>query len=102
MNRKTLFVDDAPNLLGLYADSFGKHFEVDVAESAEAGLQTLHTRGPFAVVVADRQMPGTDGIQFLSSVRERFPDTVQIMLTGAAELESTIAAVNQAQLFRFL
>ena len=90
MNRKTLFVDDEPNLLALYAYSFGKDFEVDTAESAEAGLQILHTKGPFAVVVADRQMPGTDGIQFLAKGKERFPETVQIMLTGAAELASTI------------
>lgn len=102
MNRKVLFVDDAPNLLALYADSFGKQFEVETAESAEAALQVLHTKGPFAVVVADRQMPKTDGIQFLATVKERFPDTVQIMLTGAAELASTIDAVNLARLFRFL
>jgi response regulator RpfG family c-di-GMP phosphodiesterase len=102
INRKVLFVDDSRNLLDLYADSFSNHFEVDTAASADAGLQVLYTKGPFAVVVADRQMPDADGIQFLAKVKERFPDTVKIMLTGCAELESTIHAVNQANLFRFL
>jgi response regulator RpfG family c-di-GMP phosphodiesterase len=102
INRKVLFVDDSRNLLDLYADSYSHHFEVDTAESADAGLQVLHAKGPFAAVVADRQMPQTDGIQFLAQVKERFPDTVQIMLTGCAELQSTIHAVNKANLFRFL
>lgn len=102
INRKALFVDDSQNLLDLYADSFAQDFEIDTANTAEAGLQILHTKGPFAVVVADCQMPGIDGIQFLAQVKDRFPDTVQIMLTGCAELSSTINAVNQGNLFRFL
>jgi response regulator RpfG family c-di-GMP phosphodiesterase len=102
MNRKVLFVDDAPNLLELYAGTVGKQFEVETALTGEDALQTLHSKGPFAVIVADRQMPRMDGIELLARVTERFPDTIQIMLTGAAELESTIAAVNQTHLFRFL
>jgi response regulator RpfG family c-di-GMP phosphodiesterase len=62
----------------------------------------LEQVGPFAVVVADMRMPGMDGITFLSRVREASPDTVRIMLTGNADMQTAIDAVNQGNIFRFL
>ncbi|MCP9447514.1 MAG: response regulator [Nitrospira sp.] len=75
---------------------------MDTALGAEEGLRTLETKGPFAVVVSDLQMPGMNGIQFLSRVREFSPDTVRILLTGNADLQASIDAINQGQIFRFL
>ena len=51
---------------------------------------------------ADLQMPNMTGIQFLAKVREQTPDTIRILLTGNADLESSINAINQGQIFRFL
>lgn len=102
MSEKILFVDDDSNLLASCERNFRRQFPLDTAEGGQTGLEKLETSGPYAVVVADRQMPLMDGIQFLSLVKERAPDTVRIMLTGNADMESTIRVVNEGNIFRFL
>ena len=59
-------------------------------------------RGRFAVVVSDLKMPGMDGIEFLTRLRQRAPDTVRILLTGHADLQASIDAINRGEIFRFL
>jgi response regulator RpfG family c-di-GMP phosphodiesterase len=59
-------------------------------------------KGPYAVVVADMQMPSMNGIEFLARVKEIAPDTVRIMLTGNADLSVAMQAVNAGSIFRFL
>ena len=71
ITEKVLFVDDDPNLLASCERSFHRSFPVVAAEGGEAALQIIADRGPFAVVVSDRQMPRMDGITFLSLVRQR-------------------------------
>lgn len=102
MNERILFVDDDPNLLAGCERSFRRQFPLDTAEGGEAGLGLIESRGPYAVVVADMHMPGMNGIAFLTAVRERSPDTVRIMLTGNADLDTAIHVVNEGNIFRFL
>lgn len=102
MNEKILFVDDDPNILQSYQRQFRGRFQVSCAQGAEEGLATLQTAGPFPVVVSDMQMPGTNGIQFLVMVRDHSPETVRMMLTGNANLDTSMTAVNEGHIFRFL
>jgi response regulator RpfG family c-di-GMP phosphodiesterase len=102
MNEKILFVDDDTNLLAACERNFRKQFPLDTAEGGEAGLKKITEHGPYAVVVSDRQMPGMDGIQFLSNVRQQAPETVRIMLTGNVDLEAAVRVVNEGNIFRFL
>jgi response regulator RpfG family c-di-GMP phosphodiesterase len=102
MSERILFVDDDPNLLAACERNFRRQFPLDTAEGGEVALARLAERGPYAVVVADRQMPVMDGIQLLATVKERAPDTVRIMLTGNADLEAAIRVVNEGNIFRFL
>src|SRR3990172_4243255 len=102
MSERILFVDDDPNLLASVERNFRRQFPLETAEGGEAGLAKLAERGPYAVVVSDRQMPGMDGIQFLSAVRQRAPDTVRIMLSGNVDLEAAVRVVNEGNIFRFL
>ena len=102
MTEKILFVDDDANLLSSYERQLRKKFEMDTALGGEEGLAAIEENGPYAVVVSDLRMPGMDGIQFLARARDRSPDTVRVMLTGHADIEATIAAVNEGSIFRFL
>lgn len=97
-----LCVDDDANILEGYRRQLRKEFTLDTAVGPDEGLRTIAERGPFAVVVSDLRMPGMDGIQFLSRVREQAPDTVRMLLTGYADLQASIDAINQGQIFRFL
>ena len=102
MTEKILFVDDDKNLLAACERNLRRQFNLLTAEGGEAGLARIAKDGPFAVVVADRQMPGMDGIEFLSRVRQQWPDTIRLMLTGNADLEAAIRVVNEGNIFRFL
>jgi len=102
MSDKVLCVDDDANILAGYRRQLHRQFNLDTASSAAEGLKTLSERGPFAVVVSDLRMPGMDGIEFLGKVRSMWPNTVRVMLTGNADLDSAINAVNDGNIFRFL
>lgn len=102
MSARVLCVDDDPNALAAYQRALRKVVAIDVAQGGEEGLRQVLERGPYAVVVADMHMPGMDGIQFLSRVKERAPDTVRMMLTGADDQRTAVAAVNEGNIFRFL
>lgn len=102
MNERILCVDDDVNILEGYRRQLRKEFALEIAVGPTEGLQVLTTQGPFSVVVSDLQMPEMNGIQFLSKVRELSPDTTRLLLTGHADLQSAIEAINRGQIFRFL
>jgi response regulator RpfG family c-di-GMP phosphodiesterase len=97
-----LCVDDEPHVIGGLALNLRRGYEVMSAHSGAEGLEILQSKGPFAVVLSDMRMPGMDGASFLARAREVAPNTVRMMLTGQADLQSAIAAVNEGQIFRFL
>jgi response regulator RpfG family c-di-GMP phosphodiesterase len=99
---KILFVDDDPNILEAFHRQLRKQFTIETAEGGQSGLEAIAERGPFAVIVSDLRMPGMDGIQFLSHVRQTAVDSVRMMLTGNADLQTAIDAVNTGNIFRFL
>ncbi len=102
MSERVLCVDDDPKVLRGYRRHLGEHFDFQIAEGGAHGLETIDREEPFAVVVSDMRMPGMDGIEFLGKVCERSPDTVRMMLTGNADLQTAISAVNEGNIFRFL
>ncbi len=99
---RLLCVDDEPSVVAGIAANLRKEVQVVTATSGALGLEAID-RGPaFAVVISDMHMPQMNGVAFLSEVRRRAPDTVRLLLTGNADLETAILAVNEGQLFRFL
>ncbi len=97
-----LFVDDEQNILDSFKRTLRKRFTFDTALGPAEALNLVRTKGPYAVVVSDMKMPEMDGIELLTAIRELHPDTVRIMLTGHGDLEVSMAAVNEGQIFRFL
>jgi response regulator RpfG family c-di-GMP phosphodiesterase len=100
---RVLCVDDEPQVLEGLTLTLRRRFEVSTATSGFEGLALLDkASGPFAVVLSDMRMPVMNGATFLAQVRQRWPDTVRMLLTGQSEVEAAIAAVNEGQIFRFL
>lgn len=99
---RILFVDDEENLLASFRTTLRRHFDVHTALGPADGLRAIRDQEPFAVVVSDLKMPSMDGITFLARVREMSPDSVRMMLTGFADVQTAIGAVNEGQVFRFL
>lgn len=102
MAEKILFVDDDPNLLASCERNLRRRFQIDIAEGGQLGLEKIASQGPYSVVISDMQMPGMNGIEFLSTVKDRAPDAVRIMLTGNADVDVATRVVNEGNIFRFL
>lgn len=99
---RLLCVDDEPNILSAMRRLFrGGPYAVETAPSAAQALERL-AQAPCDIVISDMRMPGMDGAEFLERVRQQWPDTVRILLTGYADMASTVAAINQAEIFRYL
>ncbi|WP_419797372.1 MAG: HD domain-containing phosphohydrolase [Terasakiella sp.] len=101
MSKKVLLVDDEPRLLKSLSRHLKRQFDLYTAESGIVALELARTQGPFAVIVSDMNMPEMTGVELLESMHAKYPDTVRMMLTGNADQETPIHAINQGQIFRF-
>lgn len=99
---KILFVDDEEKILNAIERQLEDSFDIVTALGPKEALEILEDEGPFAVVVSDMRMPEMNGIELLKHVRERSPNTVRMILSGFADLNATILAVNEGNIFRFL
>lgn len=97
-----LFVDDEPAILSALKRLFRPHgYQIFTAEGGEAGLAILEQES-IDLIISDMRMPVMDGARFLELARERWPKVLRILLTGYADMESTIAAINRGQIYRYV
>jgi len=101
-NPRILIVDDEEAILETLSFTFMDHYEVLTTPDPLAALQILETNQPIAVVITDQRMPGMTGVELLKRVYERFPETVRIILTGFADSEATIQAINDGHIYGYV
>lgn len=99
---RLLCVDDEPKVLSGLERNLRKVFPVVTAVGGEAALEVLKKDRDFAVIVSDMRMPGMDGATFLSAARLLLPDASRILLTGQADLDAVIKAVNSGNISYYL
>lgn len=99
---RILCVDDDPGVLEALRSMLGGRFDVTTALSGGAALTVLQAREPFCVVVTDYYMEDMNGADFLKRARMVAPQTTRILLTGHANLDAVINAVNEGYIFRVL
>ncbi len=97
-----LCVDDEPHVLSSLKLHLMRKYHVLTATSGAEGIRLLRAHPEVAVVMSDMRMPGMDGATFLHAARSLAPDTPRLLLTGHADIDSAVAAVNDGQIFRFL
>lgn len=102
MRERILFVDDDRNILDGFRRTLSREFLIETAVGPEEAIPLLEKIPPYAVVVSDLRMPGMDGMQLLSGVKLSSPHTVRIILTGNADMNTAIEAINEGSIFRFL
>lgn len=97
-----LAVDDEPNIVSALRRTLrSKGFTVHTALGGAEGLKVLEQQ-PVDAIISDMRMPEMNGAQFLQAARAKTPDAVRILLTGYADITSTIEAVNHGEIFRYL
>ncbi len=97
-----LFVDDEANNLASLQRLFRPcGYRIFIAESGAQGLEIL-AQESIDLVVSDMRMPEMNGAQFLEQVRQKWPETMRILLTGYSEIGATIDAINKGQIYRYI
>ncbi|PST83544.1 two-component system response regulator [Pedobacter yulinensis] len=96
-----LYVDDEVHNLNSFRASFRRIFRVHTAESAAEGRKILEQH-PVQVIITDQRMPHMTGIEFLAWIIPDFPDPIRILLTGYADINAVIDAINLGQVYKYL
>ncbi len=98
---KVLCVDDEPNILSALRRMLSlEGFEVVTAESGAQALEIL-AKGQIHVIISDMQMPQMNGTELLEKVRQQWPHTMRLMLTGASDISGAIQAINEGAIYRY-
>lgn len=102
MEKTLLLVDDEENVIRSLRRLFrSEPFTLLSANSGQEGLAILEQQH-VSVILSDQRMPGMMGSDFLKIVKERFPDTIRIVMSGYTELESITSAINDGAIYKFL
>ncbi|MDH4284270.1 MAG: response regulator [Gallionellaceae bacterium] len=102
MERTLLLVDDEENIISALTRLLRRGgYRILSASSGKEGLALLE-QNEVGVIISDQRMPEMTGTEFLSKVKELYPDTVRIVLSGYTELKSVTDAINQGAIYKFL
>lgn len=97
-----LLVDDEPNILSSLKRIFrNEPYRVITAGGGEEGLELLEQES-VDLVISDARMPGMDGASFLAEVQRRWPERLRILLTGYADIGTTVKAINEGRIYRYI
>jgi response regulator RpfG family c-di-GMP phosphodiesterase len=96
-----LYVDDEENNLISFKAMFRLKYNIMTASSADAGMKILNSKS-VEIIITDQRMPNMTGIEFLEKIIEVYPDPVRILLTGYADINAVIDAVNKGKIFHHL
>ena len=96
-----LYVDDEENNLMSFKATFRLKYNVMIALSAAEAMKILEKK-PVEIIITDQRMPNMTGIEFLEKVLEKYPDPIRILLTGYADMNAVIDAVNKGKIYHYL
>jgi DNA-binding NtrC family response regulator len=97
-----LLVDDEPHVLSSLARLLRREAYTTLTAGSPLQAFEILARQPVQVVISDQRMPEMSGTEFLARVRQLYPDTVRIVLTGYSDLESVTDAINRGAIYKFL
>lgn len=101
MERTLLLVDDEENVVAALERLLRNDgYTILRANSGKQGLEML-AQHQVGVVISDQRMPGMTGVEFLTQVKELYPDTIRIVLSGTGDFDTVTAAVNQGAIYKF-
>ncbi|MFA5182080.1 MAG: ATP-binding protein [Syntrophales bacterium] len=100
---RILFVDDEPSVLNIMERLFlFDNYEILTAASGADGLRIFNEISPIQIVISDYRMPEMNGVEFLAEVYKKWPDTVRMILSGYADLDAVIMAINCGNIYKFI
>lgn len=100
-NVRILYVDDEENNLNSFKATFRRDFTVFTAISGEEGRRILDNED-INIIITDQRMPNMTGVEFLESILPIYPKPIRILLTGYADIEAVINAINKGQVYKYI
>ncbi|MHA1973126.1 MAG: response regulator [Candidatus Hodarchaeales archaeon] len=95
-------IDDEIHILRSLKRLFeNEWYEILTAENAEEGLGVLE-QTPVDMIICDQNMPGMNGLEFFQKTLPEYPDIIRIMLTGKADMDMAIEAINSGSVYKFM
>jgi signal transduction histidine kinase len=102
MKIKVLYIDDEQNNLISFKAAFRMHYNVFVAQDVREAIDVLMTHPEIKVIFCDQKMPGMTGVELFEQIKTMFPLPVRVLITGFADMEAVINAINLSHVFRYL
>lgn len=96
-----LYVDDEENNLISFKANFRIKYKVHIAISGNEALNIME-KNAIDIIITDQRMPKMTGVEFLEKVLEKYPDPMRILLTGYADMNAVVDAVNKGKIFHYL
>ncbi|WP_214073816.1 response regulator [Mucilaginibacter sp. dw_454] len=96
-----LYVDDEENNLFSFKAVFRIKYQVYTAISGEEALKILAEK-PIQILITDQRMPAMTGVELLEKVIPLYPDPIRLLLTGYADMNAVVDAINKGQIFHYL
>jgi DNA-binding NtrC family response regulator len=95
-----LYVDDEVHNLNAFKASFRRMYTVFTATSAAEAEEILAIQD-IQIIISDQRMPKMTGIEFFESVLDRYPEPIRMLLTGYADINAVIDAINKGQVYKY-
>jgi CheY-like chemotaxis protein len=99
---RILVVDDEEAILETMSFTFQDEYEVYTARDARHALELLEKHQPIAAVLTDQRMPNMSGVEFVTEVCKRYPQTVRMVLTGFSDMDAIIQAINDGHVYAYV
>jgi len=99
---KVLYIDDEQNNLNGFKATFRFDYTIYIAANIVQAYEQLSAHPDISVILCDQRMPDVTGSKFFEEMRELYPDPVRMLITGYADIESVIDAVNKGHIFRYI
>ncbi|MBS1778379.1 MAG: hybrid sensor histidine kinase/response regulator [Bacteroidetes bacterium] len=99
---KVLYIDDEQNNLISFKAAFRFDYNIFVAINTTEAINHLKANPDISVILSDQKMPDKTGVEFFEEIRKEFPNPIRILITGYADIESVINAINRGHVYRYI
>ena len=96
-----LYLDDEAHNLTAFRAAFRRDFQVHVTTEPTDAVRILREH-PIEVIISDQKMPKLSGVEFFELIAPDYPDPVRMLLTGHADIDAVIDAINKGQIYKYI
>ena len=98
---RILYLDDEENNLTSFKATFRRDYKIFTTTSPNEAVKILG-ENDIHIVISDQKMPNLSGVEFFELINPDFPEPIRMLLTGYADIEAVIDAINKGQVYKYI